>query len=145
MIIVFVLIAAAFSVVFFVQAYKLKKLKDRCTVKVKAICIDIKTKAVDFSRRNLHSHNAAYSFDYDGRNYIGQNSVWTSSGFSGIYVKKDDAVDLYINPGNPENDIFDPFAKRELRKNILTGIVILLALIPLAFMNIIFHFVLFNR
>lgn len=145
MIVVFVLIVVGLSAIFFIQAYKLKKLKDRCTVNVTATCVDIETKAAEFGRRNTHSQNATYSFNYNGRNYIGQNSVWTSAGFSGLYVKKNDAVDVFINPADPSNDIFDPFAKRELSKNILTGIVILLSLMPLAFMKIIFHFMLFNH
>ena len=145
MIVVFVLIVVGLSAIFFIQAYKLKKLKDKCTVNVTATCVDIETKAAEFGRRNTHSQNATYSFNYNGRNYIGQNSVWTSAGFSGLYVKKNDAVDVFINPADPSNDIFDPFAKRELRKNILTGIVMLFTLMPLAIMKIMFHFVLFNH
>ena len=145
MIIVFVLAAVIISVIFFIQAYNLKKLKDRCTVNVTATCVDIETKAAEFGRRNTHSQNATYSFYYNGQNYIGRNSVWTSAGFSGLYVKKNDVVDVFINPADPNHDVFDSFAKRELRSNILTGIVFLLALMPFVFMKIIFHFVLFNH
>lgn len=145
MIIAFVIAAAFFSGVFFFQAFQLKRLKNRCTVKVAAKCMGIETKEVDFSRRNTHSQNAVYSFNYNGRSYIGNNSVWTSSGFSGIYVKMNDVVDIYIDPNDPENGIFDPFAKRELIKNILTGLIILAALMPLAFIRIMTHYVLFNH
>lgn len=144
MTIIFVL-AVVLAVVFFFQAFQLIRLKNRCTVKVTARCIGIETKEVDFSRRIAHSQNATYSFDLNGRSCIGKNSVWTSSGFSGIYVKTNDVVDIFIDPNDPEHGIFDPFAKRELRKYIFTGIVILLALLPFAFIKMMVHSMLFNH
>ena len=71
--------------------------------------------------------------------------MWTSSGFSEIYVKTNDVVDIFIDPNDPEHGIFDPFAKRELHKNIFTGIIILMALVPLAFIRIMTHYVLFGH
>jgi hypothetical protein len=46
---------------------------------------------------------------------------------------------MLINPNDPENEIFDPFAKRELRKKIYAGIYILLTLLPLAAMKVMFY------
>lgn len=145
MTIIFVLAVFLFSGVFFFQAFQLIRLKNRCTVKVTARCIGIETKEVDFSRRITHSQNATYLFDLNGRSCIGKNTVWTSSGFSEIYVKTNDVVDIFIDPNDPEHGIFDPFAKRELRKNIFTGIIILMALVPLAFIRIMTHYVLFGH
>ncbi|MBQ5311359.1 MAG: hypothetical protein ILP19_04890 [Oscillospiraceae bacterium] len=82
-----------------------EELKRRCTEQVTAVCIDKQGKGLTRSR----SYNCTYRFVYNGYTYTANNGIWHGyGGFLGL--KEGSEVSIYIDPYDPERNIFDPIA-----------------------------------
>lgn len=102
---------SAFS---YMRMKRLREMKQRCAVKVPAVCIGTDVQ-YHFGRRGKYL-TATYEYDYMGVRYRGCNNIETDFVILGMsIVNSGDRVDILIDPDGLPGEIFDPIAERKMK------------------------------